>query len=292
MNYNLAAMAPQYDIQSLQDLQNLPITGPGQRAPAILADVATITRSQEMAAVDHYNIRRVVDIYANVRGRDLGAVGTDLEKIVDQDRKLLPRGSFVELRGQLTTMRSSYMDLFEGLVFSILFVYLLIVVNFQSWSDAFIIITALPAALAGIVLFLFFTGTTLSVPALMGAIMCMGVATANSILVIAFAREKLAEHGDAIQAAIDAGFTPVSASPYDRSRHDHRHGANGFGAGRRWRTKCTPRPRGDRRADARDRRNAHIRTDCICIAAQSQGGLGTLRPEPPGEHAGHGSLVA
>ncbi len=136
VNYNLAAMAPQYDIQSLQDLQNLPITGPGQRAPAILADVATITRSQEMAAVDHYNIRRVVDIYANVRGRDLGAIGTDLEKIVDEDRKLLPRGSFVELRGQLTTMRSSYIDLFEGLVFSILFVYLLIVVNFQSWSDA------------------------------------------------------------------------------------------------------------------------------------------------------------
>ncbi|MDR3407543.1 MAG: efflux RND transporter permease subunit [Methylovirgula sp.] len=207
VNYNLATMAPQYSIQSLQDLQNLPITGTGQRAPAILADVASITRSQEMASVDHYNIRRAIDIYANVRGRDLGAVGRDIEKIVNQEKHLLPRGSFVTIRGQLETMRGSYIDLFEGLAFSILFVYLLIVVNFQSWSDAFIIITALPAALAGIVLFLFFTGTTLSVPALMGAIMCMGVATANSILVIAFARERLAEYGDPLRAAIEAGFT-------------------------------------------------------------------------------------
>ncbi len=207
VNYNLATMAPQYSIQSLQDLQNLPITGTGQRAPAILADVATISRSQEMAAVDHYNIRRVIDIYANVRDRDLGAVGRDIQKIVDQNRHLLPRGSFITIRGQLETMRGSYVDLFEGLAFSILFVYLLIVVNFQSWSDAFIIVCALPAALAGIVLFLFFTGTTLSVPALMGAIMCMGVATANSILVIAFARERLAEYGDPLRAAIEAGFT-------------------------------------------------------------------------------------
>ena len=207
VNYDLATQAPQYDIQSLQDLQNLPITGASARTPAILADVATIDRSQEMAAVDHYDIRRVIDIYANVQGRDLGAVGRDITRIVDAHRHLLPRGSFVTIRGQLETMQGAYAGLFGGLAFSILFVYLLIVVNFQSWSDALIIITALPAALAGIVLFLFFTGTTLSVPALMGAIMCMGVATANSILVIAFARERLAEHGDAVHAAIDAGFT-------------------------------------------------------------------------------------
>ncbi len=292
VNYNLAAMAPQYDIQSLQDLQNLPITGPGQRAPAILADVATITRSQEMAAVDHYNIRRVVDIYANVRGRDLGAVGTDLEKIVDQDRKLLPRGSFVELRGQLTTMRSSYMDLFEGLVFSILFVYLLIVVNFQSWSDAFIIITALPAALAGIVLFLFFTGTTLSVPALMGAIMCMGVATANSILVIAFAREKLAEHGDAIQAAIDAGFTrfrPVLMTALAMIIGMVPM-ALGLGEGGEQNA-----PLG--RAVIGGLMLATVATlifvpTVFALLHNRRGGSGPLRPEPPGEHAGHGSLVA
>ncbi|MHB8884231.1 MAG: efflux RND transporter permease subunit [Methylovirgula sp.] len=207
VNYNLAAQAPQYDVQSLQDLQNLPITGAAAQTPAILADVATIKRSQEMAAVDHYNIRRVIDIYANVQGRDLGAVGRDITRIVDADRHLLPRGSFVTIRGQMETMRGAYVSLFAGLAFSILFVYLLIVVNFQSWADAFIIITALPAALAGIVLFLFFTGTTLSVPALMGAIMCMGVATANSILVVSFARERLAEHGDAIRAAVEAGFT-------------------------------------------------------------------------------------
>ncbi|MDR3537499.1 MAG: efflux RND transporter permease subunit [Acetobacteraceae bacterium] len=207
VNYNLAAQAPQYDIQSLRDLQNIPVTSPTQRVPAILADVATIKRSQEMAAVDHYNIRRVVDVYANVQGRDLGAAGRDVQHIVDTNRHLLPRGSFVTVRGQLETMRGAYVDLLVGLGFSILLVYFLIVVNFQSWLDPFIIITALPAALAGIVLCLFFTGTTLSVPALMGAIMCMGVATANSILMVSFARERLSAHGDAIRAAIEAGFT-------------------------------------------------------------------------------------
>ncbi len=207
VNYSFAAQAPQYDIQSLQDLQNLPVTGPAARTPAILDDVATIARSQEMAAVDHYNIRRVVDVYANVQGRDLGAVGREVARIVDANRHLLPRGSFVSIRGQVETMQGAYMDLLEGLGFSILFVYLLIVINFQSWLDPFIIITALPAALAGIILFLFFTGTTLSVPALMGAIMCMGVATANSILVVSFARERLARHGDPVRASIEAGFT-------------------------------------------------------------------------------------
>ncbi|HQT79589.1 MAG TPA: efflux RND transporter permease subunit, partial [Rhodopila sp.] len=199
--------APQYRIQSLQDLQGLPVTGTASKSPSILADVATIKRSQEMAAVDHYNIRRVVDVYANVQGRDLGAVGRDVRRIVDANRHLLPRGSFVTVRGQMETMQGAYTDLLEGLGFSILFVYLLIVVNFQSWLDPFIIITGLPAALAGIVLFLFFTGTTLSVPALMGAIMCMGVATANSILVVSFARERLAEHADPVRAAIEAGAT-------------------------------------------------------------------------------------
>jgi CzcA family heavy metal efflux pump len=207
VSYNLAAEAPQYDIQSLRDLQNIPVTGPTEKAPAILADLATIKRSQEMASVNHYNIRRVVDVYANVQGRDLGAAGRDVTRIVDANRHLLPRGSFVTIRGQLETMRGAYVNLLTGLGFSIVLVYLLIVVNFQSWLDPFIIITALPAALAGIVLCLFFTGTTLSVPALMGAIMCMGVATANSILMVSFARERLAAHGDSTRAAIEAGFT-------------------------------------------------------------------------------------
>jgi multidrug efflux pump subunit AcrB len=160
-----------------------------------------------MAVLNHYNIRRVVDIYASVQDRDLGAVGREIMQIVDANQKLLPRGSFVTIRGQLDTMRTSYIGLLAGLAFAIVLVYLLIVVNFQSWLDPFIIITALPAALAGIIIFLFLTHTTLSVPALMGAIMCMGVATANSILVVSFAKERLSEHGNALEAAIEAGFT-------------------------------------------------------------------------------------
>ena len=205
--YNLVTQTPQYDIQSGQDLQNIPISGPNQKRPAILADVASIQRTSELASINHYNIRRVVDIYASVQDRDLGAVGREVTQIVDANRKSLPRGSFVTVRGQYGTMRTSYIGLIGGLGFAIILVYLLIVVNFQSWLDPFIIITALPAALAGIVLFLFITHTTLSVPALMGAIMCMGVATSNSILVVAFAKERLLHHGDSITAAIEAGAT-------------------------------------------------------------------------------------
>src|SRR6202453_4007612 len=205
VNYNLVAQTPQYRVESLQDLENTPVTAASTSRPGILADVASINRSTEMEAISHYNIRRMVEIYGAVQDRDLGSAGRDINRIVDANRKSLPRGSFVTIRGQIQTMRSSYIGLLGGLVFSVVLVYLLIVVNFQSWLDPFIIITALPAALAGIVLFLFVTHTTLSVPALMGAIMCMGVATANSILVIAFAKERLLHHGDPIQAAIEAG---------------------------------------------------------------------------------------
>src|SRR6201996_6927508 len=207
VQYNLVTQTPQYDIQSGQDLQNIPLTGANQRQPGILADVASIQRTSEPVSINHYNIRRVVDIYASVQGRDLGAVGREVNSIVDANRKLLPRGSFVTLRGQYGTMRTSYIGLIGGLAFAIVLVYLLIVVNFQSWLDPFVIITALPAALAGIILFLFITHTTLSVPALMGAIMCMGVATANSILVVAFAKERLLHHGDPLSAALEAGAT-------------------------------------------------------------------------------------
>jgi CzcA family heavy metal efflux pump len=207
VNYNLVTQTPQYDIQSLNDLQNIPVSGPGMIRPEILADVASITRASEMEALSHYNIRRVVDIYGSVQGRDLGGVGRDVTRIVNANQHLLPRGSFFRIRGQLATMRTAYIGLLAGLVFSIVLVYLLIVVNFQSWLDPFIIITALPAALAGIILFLFFTRTTLSVPALTGAIMCMGVATSNSILVISFAKERLAVHDDPVMAAIESGFT-------------------------------------------------------------------------------------
>jgi multidrug efflux pump subunit AcrB len=212
VNYNLVAQTPQYQMQSLQDLKAIPITAGGTSKPEILEDVASISRGSEMGVVSHYNIRRVFDIYGAVQDRDLGAVGRDVEKVVAANEKSLPRGSFIHVRGQLLTMKASYSGLLGGLAFAIVLVYLLIVVNFQSWLDPFIIITALPAALGGIVLFLFVTHTTLSVPALMGAIMCMGVATANSILVVSFAKERLEAHHDALRAALEAGaarFRPV-----------------------------------------------------------------------------------
>jgi multidrug efflux pump subunit AcrB len=207
VNYNLVTQTPQYAIQSLADLQSVPVSGPGMIRPEILADVASISRSNEMEALSHYNIRRVVDIYGSVQGRDLAGVGRDLSRIVKANEHLLPRGSFFRIRGQLETMHTSYVGLFAGLGFSIVLVYMLIVVNFQSWLDPFIIITALPAALCGIILFLFITHTTLSVPALTGSIMCVGVATANSILVISFAKERLSHHGDPALAAVESGFT-------------------------------------------------------------------------------------
>ena len=207
VEYYLVMQTPQYDIQSRQDIQDIPLTTANQKQPGILANVASIQRTDEPVSINHYNIQRVVDIYASVQDRDLGAVGRDVNNIVNANRKLLPRGSFVSLRGQYGTMRTSYVGLIGGLGFAIILVYMLIVVNFQSWLDPFIIITALPAALAGIIVFLFVTHTTLSVPALMGAIMCMGVATANSILVVAFAKERLLHHGNAVTAALEAGTT-------------------------------------------------------------------------------------
>jgi CzcA family heavy metal efflux pump len=215
VNYNVVAQTPQYKMDTMQDLENIPINRATRSTPVagvpsnpeILSDLAGVERGHEMEVVNHYNIRRVVDVYANVQDRDLGAVSRQITQMLNANAKSLPRGTFVTLKGQVDTMRSSYAGLLGGLVFSIVLVYLLIVVNFQSWTDPFIIITALPAALAGIVLFLFLTRTTLSVPALMGAIMCMGVATANSILVVSFAKSRFDEHGNAVSAAIEAGAT-------------------------------------------------------------------------------------
>ena len=207
VNYPIVAQAPQYSIQSMNELENVPLSGAGAVKPELLRDIATVTRTTEMPVVTHYNIRRTVDIYGATQGRDLGSVSRAINKIVGAHKKDLHIGNYVKTRGQVETMNESYIGLIGGLAFAIVLVYLLIVVNFQSWLDPFIIITALPAALAGIVLFLFTTGTTLSVPALMGAIMCMGVATANSILVVSFAKQRFDEHGDAVLAAIEAGAT-------------------------------------------------------------------------------------
>jgi multidrug efflux pump subunit AcrB len=207
VDYNLVVQTPQYRFQSMNDLLNIPLNASNGTNLEILGDVASVERGHEMGLITHYNIRRVIDIYGAVQGRDLGAVSQDVEKIVNANHKLLPRGTFISVRGQVQTMRSSYLGLLMGLGLAVVLVYMLIVVNFQSWLDPFIIITALPAALTGIVLFLFLTHTTLSVPALMGALMCMGIATANSILVVSFAKERLREHGDSILAAIEAGAT-------------------------------------------------------------------------------------
>jgi multidrug efflux pump subunit AcrB len=207
VTYPIVVETPQYQIQELADLENIPIDSTSARTPEILADVAAISRSTEPPIISHYNVRRVLDIYANVQDRDLGSVARQVQRVVNSNKPSLKTGNFVTVRGQVETMRSSYSGLLYGLVFSIVLVYLLIVVNFQSWLDPFIIITALPAAISGIVLLLFLTHTTLSVPALMGAIMCMGVATANSILVVSFAKERLVSTGNAVLAAIEAGST-------------------------------------------------------------------------------------
>ncbi|HYY31426.1 MAG TPA: efflux RND transporter permease subunit [Chthoniobacterales bacterium] len=207
VDYNLVVQTPQYRFQSMNDLVNIPLNASNGTNLEILGDVASVKRGQEMGLITHYNIRRVIDIYGAPQDRDLGAVSQDVEKIVHANQKLLPRGTFISLRGQVQTMRSSYLGILLGLALAVILVYMLIVVNFQSWLDPFIIITALPAALTGIVLFLFLTHTTLSVPALMGALMCMGIATANSILVVSFAKERLREHGDSVRAAIEAGTT-------------------------------------------------------------------------------------
>ena len=187
---------------------NIPVTGTDANAPpSLMASLVSIKRGTDLALESHYDIAPVIDIFGSVDGRDLGGTARDINKIIDVARSSLPRGSRVVVRGQVQTMRSSYIGLLSGLAFAILLDYLLIVVNFQSWLDPFIMISALPAALAGIAWFLFITHTTLSVPALMGTIMCMGVATANSILVVSFATEQMAEGKDPIEAALQAGFT-------------------------------------------------------------------------------------
>ena len=191
VSYPVSVQTPQYSIDTLGDLKNLPLTA--AQSTQLLGGLATFSPEPLDAVVAHYDIRNTVNIYATTQGRDLGGVAADIQKIVDEMRAELPRGSTVAIRGQVATMASAYQQLLIGLAFSIVLIYLLIVVNFQSWLDPFVIIMALPAALAGIVWMLFVTHTTLSVPALTGAIMCMGVATANSILVVSFAREQLAE---------------------------------------------------------------------------------------------------
>lgn len=206
VSYNVTTQAPQYDMDSLASLERIPVA-PGAAMPQMLTNVASIKRGAGLATVSHYSIAPVIDIYGSVQKTDLGSVARKLETIIDQNRSKLVRGSRIALRGQVETMRTSFAGLLAGLAFAIVLVYMLIVINFQSWLDPFIIISALPAALAGIAWFLFITHTTVSVPALTGSIMCMGVATANSILVVSFAKEQLPDCDKPADAALLAGFT-------------------------------------------------------------------------------------
>ncbi len=211
--YNVVAQTPQYRLTSLNDLGNTPLSQTTGSVPAadgtsqILSNVATMHHSVAPAVVSHYNSQVAFDIYGDVQGTDLGFVAAQFNKVIDAARKDLPKGSTIHLKGQVETMQQSFRGLLLGLIGAIILVYMLIVVNFQSMLDPLIIITALPAALAGIVWMLFLTHTTVSVPALTGAIMCMGVATANSVLVISFAREQMTEGKSARDAALEAGFT-------------------------------------------------------------------------------------
>ena len=206
VSYNIDAQTPQYRTDSLQALKNIPITS-NTATSTILADVGRFSRGSEMGLVSHYNVQPVIDIFGSVEGRDLGAVSRDIGPIVKQAQQHLPRGSQIVVRGEIQTMNASFIGLLLGLAFSIVLVYFLIVVNFQSWLDPFVILMALPAALAGIVWFLFVTATTVSVPALTGAIMCMGVATSNSILLVSFSKERLEEGKTPWDAALEAGYT-------------------------------------------------------------------------------------
>src|ERR1035438_7762306 len=208
VSYNIAVQTPQYDVKSLQELQNFPISTNGSaQQPQILGNLASIVRGVEPGTLSHYNAQPIIDVYGSVEGTDLASVAVKVEQIIHDDEGKRPRGTEINLRGQIETMRSSFQGLLYGLLFSIVLVYALIVVNFQSWLDPFIIIVALPGALAGIVWMLFVTATHISVPALTGSIMCMGAATANSILVVSFAKEQM-DHGlSAAEAALSAGFT-------------------------------------------------------------------------------------
>jgi CzcA family heavy metal efflux pump len=207
VTYQIAVQAPQYRMTNLQDLMNIPVVS--QQGPQLMGNLVQLTPAVRAATVNHYNVQPVMDVYASTQDRDLGAVAADTDKILKEFDQHLPRGTHIVVRGQVATMRSSFFGLGVGLAGAILLVYLLIVVNFQSWLDPFIIITALPGALAGICWFLLLTHTTLNVPSLTGAVMCMGVATANSILMVSFAREQMDEGMPAFKAAVSAGYTRV-----------------------------------------------------------------------------------
>jgi multidrug efflux pump subunit AcrB len=206
VQYNVSVMTPQYKMGTMEELQNTPIAVTGQAAPQLLGNLVTTSRGVTPAVVNHYNVQPVYDVYASADRRDLGGVAREIDRVIAQESARLPKGTQVVMRGQVQSMRSSFTGLGLGIVFAILLVYVILVVNFQSWLDPLIIIMALPGALAGIVWMLFVTHTTFTVPSLMGAIMSMGVATANSVLLITFADDQRRAGRTAAEAAVDAGY--------------------------------------------------------------------------------------
>ena len=279
--YNVAVQTPQTSVDSLDTLLNMPVAGTGNAAGGntqLLGNLVEVKPGRQLAVASRYNISPAVDLYVTVQGTDLATVAGKVTALVDKIRPKLPRGSQVVIRGQVQTMQSSFIGLGVGLVMAIVLVYLLIVVNFQSWIDAAIIVAALPAALAGIAWMLFITGTTLSVPALTGAIMTMGVATANSILVVAFARQQQDAGVAATASGARSGCYTHSSRADDGAGDDHRHDPDGFGFGRRRRTERAARASGDRRPVVRYRVDIVFRTRrirrCSSASGAAQGDAG------------------
>ena len=274
-----AVAAISHDL-ACSDLLNIPVSNPQCAHTQLLGNLAQVTPVARPAVVSHYNVQPVIDVYASAQDRDLGGVAASGHRRSSQFAKHLPRGTQLIVRGQVETMQSSFIGLGVGLLCAIVLVYLLIVVNFQSWLDPFIIITALPGALAGICWMLFLTRTTLSVPSLTGAIMCMGVATANSILMVSFrARPHEAGHpGRGSRSRSRLHAHPAGAD--DRAGDDHRHDADGAGPGRRRRAERAPGTRRDRRPDVRHRRHAVLRAYGLCHDSRAQGSQRSAESEP------------
>jgi multidrug efflux pump subunit AcrB len=271
VEYSVAVQTPQYQVSSIDELLRTPVSGAANGPTQLLGNLVRVSPQTQFAEITHYNIRPVIDLYVSVEKRDLGSVANQVDKLVDNVRASLPRGSQITVRGQVQTMRSSFFGLGLGVAMAIVLVYLLIVVNFQSWVDPLIIISALPAALAGIVWMLFLTGTHLSVPALTGAIMTMGVATANSILMVSFARQRLT----AAHRRARSRCKPDQARADDRVRDDHRHDSDGTGSRRGCRAERAAWPRGDRWAAVRHGLHAVFR------AAGVRGHSYPTRAAPP-----------
>jgi len=243
VQYLVNVRAPEHRINSLADLQSMPVTAnqPGGDSGQLLTNLATLRRTNSSPIYSHYNVRPVIDVFGGVSGRDLAGVLDDIKPLIAEAEKALPQGSSIILRGQAQTMRASFIGLSVGLVMAIALIYLLLVVNFQNWLDPFIILTALTGALAGTAWGLHLTATTLSVPAMMGAIMCLGVATANSVLVVTFARQNLAEGRESDPCRMGGGFRALASRAHDGRGDDYRYGADGARS-RRWRrTKRAPR---------------------------------------------------